>query len=142
MHDQDAIASAFLGWGASTWVKSGFRYYLCAGEACVAFVTAEGDTGTEPTGFDYDHFDIGTYGDECDPDESQGIPDPEAQISVTFAGWIWWGPRNRYYWRFRDGIGKSPQMICGEADPENDPMFCFDPDDGSTVLVLYRGNEP
>lgn len=135
-HDQTLIANAWNGWGASSWISSGWIYYLLPGESCVRMTTNAANSGTPPGSFDPEWFDLENYaGTITVPDP---VGDPENQMVLSGSGWIWWGPRNRYYLKFKDGIGRGPTMICGTS-PATQPMFAFDPDDSSTQLVLLPG---
>lgn len=141
-HDHEMLAESYASWGADTWVANGWRYYFLAGEVALRFATTDSNTGSASSGFDYDWFDPGDYSDEVEPDEQSGPPDPEARMSVTFASWMWWGPRNRYWDKWRDATGQRPSMLCSIVDPGNSPMFCYDVADSSTEMVLLAGEEP
>lgn len=134
-HNHTLLASAFSGWGATSWVYDGWAYFLLPGECCLRLATESENSGSPPGGFSYGIFGA-IYGDEHDP---VTYTDLNAQMCVDFGSWQWWGPRNRYYDKFRDGIGKKPSMVCGEANPETDPMFANDPDDGSSEIVFFLG---
>lgn len=135
-HNHTQLAADWNGWGASTWIADGWWYFLLPGECCLRLATNGANSGTPPGSFDPDWFDTGNYGGTVTAPDPLGADGDN--MTITYGGWQWWGPRNRYYRRFYDGIGKGPTMICG-ASPATDPMLAFDPEDASSQLVLLPG---
>jgi len=140
----DTLVEQWLGYGAVEFNNNGWKYLYIEGEACLRLVTLDTNSaGPVPNGMEFTWFDPANYDAEVEPDDPDA--DDEEQMSVTGTGissWMWWGPRNRYYNRWRDATGQSPTMICGESDPADAPMLCTDEADSDIQMVLLPGDAP
>ena len=138
---QQAIIDDFVGWGATTWVRGGKRYWLMPGEAVLAIVTNESDAGSVPSGWSSAWHTRSNY-DEAHPwvPTFTGTP-PSGESAMSIIDPLHWtGPRWRYFLQLREALPNfNPEIVWCSSNPTTSQALVEVPEDSGIELVLLPG---